>query len=80
MSTTVRQLDWATRAAIAVFDFTRNLVDIWRGSNSAQKRRLLEVVSLNRTLSDIGLVLTKRRPFDFLVERPFLKKSRGDWI
>ena len=80
-----RQLDEADgfdpafgQAALAVFDFSQNLVDIWRGSNSAQKRQLLEVVSLNRHVSDVSLVLTKRKPFDFFAKRPFLKKSRGD--
>ncbi len=82
-----RQLDEANefdpafgQAALAVFDFSQNLVPLWRGSNSAGKREVLECVSLNRTLTDVSLVLEKRRPFDFLVERPFLKKSRGDWI
>ena len=68
------------QTALAVFDFGQNLVPLWRGSNSARKRTILECVSLNRMLSDVNLVLVKRRPFDFLVERPFLKKSRGDWI
>jgi len=66
------------QAALAVFDFSQNLVPLWRGSNLARKREILEVVSLNRMLSDVSLVLTKRKPFDFLIERPFLKKSRGD--
>ena len=66
------------KAALATFEFSQNLVELWRGSNLAQKRELLEVVSLNRKVSDVSLVLIKRRPFDFLVERPFLKKSRGD--
>ncbi len=68
------------QAALAAFDFSQNLVSIWNGSNSAGKREILECVSLNRTLTDVTLVLTKRKPFDFLAERPFLKKSRGDWI
>ena len=34
---------------------------------------------MNRKVSDTSVVLTKRKSFDFLVERPFLKKSRGDW-
>ncbi|QNN24730.1 hypothetical protein HED60_21450 [Planctomycetales bacterium ZRK34] len=67
-------------AALATFEFSQNLVELWRGSNSTGKRELLDVVSLNRKVSDVSLVLTKRKPFDFLVERPFLKKSRGDWI
>ena len=80
-----RQLDEAEQfdpafgqTALAVFDFSQNLVPLWRGSNSARKRTILEAVSLNRTVSDVSLVLVKRRPFDFLVERPFLKKSRGE--
>ena len=82
-----RQLDEADQfdpafgqAALAVFDFSQNLVPLWRGSNLARKREILEVVSLNRMLGDVSLVLTKRKPFDFLIERPFLKKSRGDKI
>ena len=66
--------------ALGLFDFSQNLVELWRGSNSAQKRELLEVVSLNRKVSDVSLVLIKRKPFDFLAERPFLKNSRGDKI
>ncbi len=82
-----RQLDEANeldpafgQAALAVYDFSQNLPEIWRGSNSAQKRAILECVSLNRTVSDVSLVLTKRRPFDFFAERPLLRKTRGDWI
>ena len=82
-----RQLDEADKfdpacgeAALATFEFSQNLVELWRGSNSAGKRELLDVVSLNRKVSDVSLVLTKRKPFDFLVERPFLKESRGDRI
>ncbi|MFW6032206.1 MAG: recombinase family protein, partial [Phycisphaeraceae bacterium] len=67
-------------AALATFEFSQNLVEIWRGSNLAKKRDLLEMVSLNRKVSDVTLVLEKRKPFDFLVERPFLQKSRGDRI
>ena len=66
--------------ALGVFDFSQNLVEIWRGSNSAVQRELLDCVSLNRTLSDVSLYLVKRKPFDIFAERPFLKNSRGDWI
>jgi DNA invertase Pin-like site-specific DNA recombinase len=66
--------------ALEVFDFSQNLVDIWRGSNWARRRQILDCVSLNRTLSDVSLDFTRRKPFDFLAERPFLKESRGDWI
>ncbi|NLF29269.1 MAG: hypothetical protein GX591_00110 [Planctomycetes bacterium] len=79
-----RQLDEADKfdpacadAALVTFDFSQNLVELWRGSNSAEKREMLELVSLNRKVSDVNLVLIKRKLFDFLVERPFLKTSRG---
>jgi hypothetical protein len=68
------------QAAMAVFEFSQNLVPLWRGSNSTTRREILECVSLNRLLTDTSLVLVKRKPFDFLAERPFLKKTRGDWI
>ena len=70
----------APERALALFDFSQNLVDLWRGSNSGDRRQILESVSLNRTVSDASLCLTKRRPFDFLAERPFLKIGRGDRI
>ena len=66
--------------ALAVFDFSQNLVNLWQRSNSAQKREILDCVSLNRAVDSVSLCLTKRKPFDFLAERPFLKESRGDWI
>ena len=66
--------------ALSVFDFSQNLANLWHGSNFAVRREILECVSSNRLLSDVSLVLTKRKPFDFLAERPFLKDGRGDWI
>ncbi len=82
-----RQLDEANefdpafgQTALAVYDFSQKLPEIWRGSNSARKRTILECVSLNRTVSDVSLVLTKRRPFDFFAERPLFETTRGDWI
>ncbi len=66
--------------ALQTFDLSQNLREVWSRSDWAQKRDLLECVSLNRMLSDTSLVLAKRKPFDLLAERPLLKKSRGDWI
>ena len=66
--------------ALKTFEFSQNLVKIWRGSNSAVRRELLDCVSLNRTLSDVSLVIARRKPFDIFAERPFLRNSRGDWI
>lgn len=68
------------KAVLGAFDLSQNLAQIWRGSNSALRRELLDCVSLNRTLSDVSLYVAKRKPFDVFAERPFLKNSRGDWI
>jgi site-specific DNA recombinase len=67
-------------AALAVFDWSQNAADTWRGSNNAVRREILESVCLNRTLSDVNLVTQKRKPFDVFVEGLDLKKSRGDRI
>jgi hypothetical protein len=53
-------------------------VEFWLGSNITQKREILDLICLNRALSDVSLVLTKRKPFDVFAERLDLKKSRGD--
>lgn len=67
-------------AALAIFDWSQNAADIWRGSNNDRRREILDSVCLNRTLSDVSLVTTKRKPFDVIVERPKIKQSRGDRI
>ncbi len=64
----------------ALFDLAQHAADVWRGSNSATRREILDAVSLNRTLSDATLCIQKRKPFDVLAEGPFLEKSRGDRI
>ena len=66
--------------ALALFDFSQRIAELWEGSNSEVKREILDCVSLNRTVSDVSLCLTKRKPFDFLAERPFLKDGRGGRI
>ena len=68
----------APARALAVFDFSQNLVRIWQRSNSAQKREILDCVSLNRTISDVSLYLVKRKPFDYLAKLPIFKDGRGD--
>ena len=66
--------------AVTLFDWTQRAADVWRGSNNAVRREILDAVCLNRCLNDVNLVLQKRKPFDDFAERPFLKNSRGDWI
>jgi hypothetical protein len=76
----VGSFHFGTDAALAIFDWSQNAAEIWRGSNNDRRREILDSVCLNRTLSDVSLVTKKRKPFDVLVERPLLKESRGDWI
>ena len=66
--------------ALQVFDWTQRLPEVWRGSNDARKRLILEAVSLNRILSDVTLTLEKRKPFDILAEGPSFKDGRGGEI
>jgi len=64
--------------ALAMFDFSQEAAEKWQRSNFSTRRRILDCVSSNRALSDLSLVLTKRKPFDVLAERPSLKDGRGD--
>ena len=66
--------------AVTLFDWSQRATDVWRGSNNAIRRDILDAVCLNRCLNDVTLVLQKRNPFDDFDERPFLKNSWGDWI
>ena len=66
--------------ATNLFDWTQKAADVWRGSNNAVRRRILDSICLNRTVSDVTLVLEKRKPFGDFAERPLLKNSRGDRI
>ena len=66
--------------ALATFDFGQQAARRWRGSNFPTRRRILDCVSSNRTLSDVSLCVTKRKPFDVLAEGLSLIDGRGDWI
>jgi hypothetical protein len=66
--------------AAALFDWTQNAAETWRGSNNAIRREILDLVSLKRTLTDVSLVTTKRKPFDVFAEGLNLEKSRGERI
>lgn len=68
------------KVALAIFDFTQNVAETWRSSNSSVRREILDLICLNRTLGDVNLCTTKRKPFDVFAERLDLKKSRGDKI
>ena len=61
--------------ALKIFDFSQIIEDMWNGSNFAQKRTLLQIVSLNRHISDVSLCIEKSKPFDVLAKRPNLEDS-----
>jgi hypothetical protein len=64
--------------ALALFDWTQRAAETWRGSNNAIRREILDSVCLNRTLGDVNLVATKRKPFDVFVEGLKTENSRDD--
>jgi len=66
-------------AAVAIFDWSQNAAEIWRGSNNALRREILDCVCLNRTLNDVSLYTAKRKPFDIVDEGLVCSNSRGDW-
>ena len=66
--------------ALAVFDWSQKAIEVWSCSKIAEKREILEAVSLNRMLSDVSLCVEKRKPFSFLAERPSIQLDRGDRI
>ena len=63
---------------LRLFDWSQNIATLWLGSNISQKREILDLICLNRTLSDVSLVLVKRKPFEFLFERLSIQSSRGE--
>ena len=68
------------KTVLDVFDWSQKAAEIWRGSNTTARRQILDSICLNRQVSDVTLVTTKRKPFDFFAERLDLKKSRANGI
>ncbi len=66
------------KAALAIFEWRQRAADTRLASTTADRRQIFDTVCLNRQLTVVTLVTTKRKPFDFLAERPDLKISRGD--
>ena len=76
-----RDIDPSCRdMAVRVFDFTQRAGEIWRGSKIGRKQRILRAVSLNRTLNDASVEITKRKPLDLLPNPTAVSSSRGDRI
>jgi DNA invertase Pin-like site-specific DNA recombinase len=66
--------------ALALFDWCQNAASHWHGSKTSARRQILDAVCLNRVLSDVSLVTTKRKPFDVLAEGLDLKSNRAEGI
>ena len=64
--------------ALQTFDLSQKLAETWRGSTISERRQILELVSSNRTLSDVTIEVTKRSPFSILAERRFLTGTTRD--
>ena len=54
------------QAALAVFDFSQNVAEIWAGSNMLEKREILESVSLNRRLGHLSFVYQRESRSTYL--------------
>lgn len=65
--------------ATAIFDTTQHAAKTWLGSNSAIRRELLDVLSLNRVLDETSLCLEWRKPFDALVEASKIEYGVANW-
>ena len=61
---------------LRLFDWSQNVAESWLGSNNCQEREILDLLCLNRAMSDVSLLLAKRKPFDFLSERLKCQSSR----
>ncbi|MBM4020133.1 MAG: hypothetical protein FJ288_17750, partial [Planctomycetes bacterium] len=66
--------------ASKAFDLSQKAAERWHGSNNGEKREILEALSLNRAVSDVSLVVTKRKPFAVLAKGLVSDDGRGEWI
>ena len=70
----------SSRIAEETFELSQTLHDRWFKADSRGKRRLLEIVCLNFSLSGVTLVPTMRKPFSVLAEGLSVPYIRGDRI
>ncbi|HEY4313619.1 MAG TPA: recombinase family protein [Pirellulales bacterium] len=68
------------QSVLKLFDWTQRAAEVWRRSNSAVRREILDTLCLNRMLSDVNLITQKRKPFDLFAKGLETKNSRGDRI
>jgi site-specific DNA recombinase len=68
------------KTALAVLDWSQSAAEFWSRSKISVKREILLTLSLNRTLTDVSLVTTKRKPFDVLAEGPISQERVANRI
>ena len=73
-----RGRDELANIVVKAFELSQTLTDKWVQANSAEKRRILEIVCLNFSLDGVSLCPTMRKPFDLLVEGLVFQQSRGE--
>ena len=61
--------------ALKVFELSQSLQEKWLAADCSEKRQILNLLCLNLKLDDITLVPTIRKPFDILIEGPFVSSS-----
>ena len=70
----------AVEVALAVFELSQRLEKTWGTADFSVKRRLLDLVCLNRTLQGENLVIQLRKPFDLMAEGLVADANRGGGI
>ena len=68
------------KLALKLFDFSQKAGEVYKSSKSDVRRQILTMVTSNRTIDVGSLCLTKRRPFDLLIEGPSASFGRTDKI
>lgn len=63
--------------AEAALNLSQRAVEMWEGSNTAVRRELLEIVSLNCDLDSTSLGLVWNKPLDALAELAVVLKMVG---
>ena len=75
LEATDRRKDENADLAIKAFELSQNIPRKWVASEAVEKRRILDLVYSNLVLTGVNLGLATRKPFNALVERPFLSES-----
>ena len=62
---------------LKLFDWSQNVAELWLGSNNRQKREILDLLCLNRAMSDVSLLLSKEKAVRFFVRTAKMPVKSG---